>query len=428
MSETDLATESLPTPLADYLAGLAARRETGLATGMAQSNGGAIPRQPGDSSSALKLMSYRGVLTPRRLDAPEAEIAALLHGAAMHDLGWMRRIAVRGEDRLRWLSGMVTNAVETLAAGSGTYDLVLNAQGRIQGDCFVWRGRGQDVGPDRHGVSGEIERVLKSELEIEVTAEQAESLLAHFERFIIMDDVELMPVAGKSALGLSGPGAERILTTLGLPVLEADLTFADCTLVLQRAEIAVALARSFGVGVPHFELWVADESIGALWDELMSAGAKPVGAESVEALRIYEGVPAYGVDIQSRDLAQETSQMRALSFTKGCYLGQEIVERVRSRGQVHRHLRGLELFPSDESSTELPMPGIELRVVGASPESKPAASLTSVAGLAGIAAGCRQRIFAVGMVRSEAEIGSPELAYEGGRARILTGPAKLTEV
>ena len=85
------------------------------------------------------LAEYRSVLTPRELDAPAAEIAALTAGAAVHDLGWLRRVAVRGEDRFRWLSGMVTNTVNDLANNAGAWNLVLNAQGRIQGDLTTWR-------------------------------------------------------------------------------------------------------------------------------------------------------------------------------------------------------------------------------------------------------------------------------------------------
>ena len=84
-----------------------------------------------------ELAVYRGALTPRELDAPEEEIAALVSGAAIHDLGWLRRAAVRGEDRFRWLSGMVTNTVNDLFPNSGAWNLVLNAQGRIQGDLTV---------------------------------------------------------------------------------------------------------------------------------------------------------------------------------------------------------------------------------------------------------------------------------------------------
>ena len=95
-----------------------------------------------------ELMVYRGALTPRELDAPEAEIAALVLGAAIHDLGWMRRVAVRGDDRFRWLSGMVTNTVNDLFPNTGAWNLVLNAQGRIQGDLTVWR-EGEELSPIR---------------------------------------------------------------------------------------------------------------------------------------------------------------------------------------------------------------------------------------------------------------------------------------
>ena len=86
-----------------------------------------------------ELIAYRGVLTPRELDAPARETAAILSGAAVHDLGWLRRVSVRGEDRFRWLSGMVTNMVNDLGENAGAWNLVLNAQGRIQGDLHVWR-------------------------------------------------------------------------------------------------------------------------------------------------------------------------------------------------------------------------------------------------------------------------------------------------
>src|ERR1700685_221230 len=130
-----------------------------------------------------ELAVYRGVLTPRELDAPAAESAALARGAAGHDLGWLKRVAVRGEDRFRWLSGMVTNTVNDLGKNAGAWNLVLNAQGRIQGDLTVWREGDQ--------------------LELEIAADQYEKLMAHLDRFIIMDDVELIPL-GEEQVGEAG--------------------------------------------------------------------------------------------------------------------------------------------------------------------------------------------------------------------------------
>jgi folate-binding protein YgfZ len=100
--------------------------------------------------------------------------------------------------------------------------------------------------------------------------------------------------------------------------------------------------RGYGALAPHYELWVQAAEIPALWQALTRPG-DPGGSGTLEAFRIAEGIPAYGIDMAERDLPQETSQMRALHFNKGCYLGQEIVERIRSRGNVHRHLRPLEL-------------------------------------------------------------------------------------
>ena len=90
---------------------------------------------------------------------------------------------------------------------------------------------------------------------------------------------------------------------------------------------------------PRFELWFAPEACCHIWKALTMPGAMPIGIDAVEALRVLEGTPRFGVDITDRHLPQETAQTRALNFTKGCYLGQEIVERIRSRATVHRTLR-----------------------------------------------------------------------------------------
>jgi folate-binding protein YgfZ len=337
-----------------------------------------------------ELATYRGVLTPQELDAPEAETAALTTGAACHDMGWLRRVAVRGEDRFRWLSGMVTNTVEGLGANAGAWNLVLNAQGRIQGDLTVWR-------------EGE-------NLELEIAADQFERLLAHLERFIIMDDVELVPLAGESALGLTGPAADQVLARIGLPALPEPMTSTR----VEFNGMDLRIARDYGQLAAHYTLWAPElpPHLGWLWKFLRTAGSTPVGCASLQAFHIAEGIPTYGVDMVERDLPQETSQMRALHFNKGCYLGQEIVERIRSRGNVHRHLRQLEL------SGPVPAAGAELALGGAA-----AGQITSVAALP-LSSG--RRVFALAMVRAEAEVRNQPLSYsvgsEQGTAEILAAP------
>jgi len=349
------------------------------------------------SAAPPQLTPYCGALTPRQLDAPQQEIAALVSAVAVHDLGWLRRVAVRGEDRFRWLSGMVTNAVNELPANGLAWNLVLNAQGRILGDLHVSR-------------QGDT-------LELSLAANQYERLLAHLDHFIIMDDVELVPLPEVSALGLSGPRAADLLAELGLPVPDEPMTSAQAA--WRGFEISVV--RNYGVPAPHFELWMQASEIPSLWRVLTEAGAIPVGSAALEAFRVAEAIPLYGSDIVERDLPQETSQMRTLNFSKGCYQGQEIVERIRSRGSVHRHLRPLELFGP------LPSPGAELTLeAGTAKEDATAGLITSAAELS-LDPG--KRIFALAMIRGDAELRSQSFSYTvgtvAGTARILPTPPKF---
>jgi folate-binding protein YgfZ len=358
------------------------------------------------------MAAYRGAISPIELDVREREIEALAHGAAVHDLGWLRRVTIRGEDRFRWLSGMVTNTVKDLAPGAGAWNLVLNAQGRIQGDLTVWRDPPQRQGP----VAGDPGRDA-DQLELEIAADQYDRLIAHLDHFIIMDDVELAGVnpAEETALGLTGPKADEILGRVGLPVLSEPLTQAQA----EFEGTPVLLRRGYGALAEHYAIWIPAAKAGVLWQALSAAGAKPVGFAALEAFRIAEGIPAYGVDMVERDLPQETSQMRALHFSKGCYLGQEIVERIRSRGNVHRHLRSLEL--EGPLPGPLPEPGTKLTVDGLE-----AGHITSVAELP-LPGGAR--IVALGMIRADAEQRNVPLTYAAGEktgsARVVPGAPQL---
>lgn len=343
------------------------------------------------------LAEYRGVASPHLLDAPGVETEALARSAAAHDLGWLRRLAVRGEDRFRWLSGMVTNTVRDLASNTGAWNLVLNAQGRIQGDLTVWR--------------------EEDSLEIVLEASQFDRLVAHLNHFIIMDDVELVPLgqepgAEETTLGLTGPAASQVLARMGLPTLPEPMS---CTRIEYNG-LDLCIRRAYGTLAEHYELWTPVVGIARLWRNLCTAGATPTGFASLEAFRIAEGIPAYGVDIVERDLPQETSQTRALHFNKGCYLGQEIVERIRSRGNVHRHLRALEL------DGPLPTSGTDLQRNGATVGHITSAARLPLPG--------QTRTFAMAMLKAEAEAQSEPLTYsaEGatGSARILSAPLSLS--
>ena len=341
----------------------------------------------------LAVCGHEGTITPRFFDESRdkagSELGDLLTSAAAVDLGWLARIAVKGEDRTRWLAGMTTNAVQTLEEGHGNYNLVLNAQGRIQGDLYAFR---------------EQDRIV-----LETTAAQVDRLFQHLDHFIIMDDVELERVAGVTAVGVVGPTAPQIFAKLGIDASQL-VPMQQLKSILNG--LPVTIVRSYSVLIPRFEIWVEEGRVAELWGALLSAGCKPAGLNALESLRIVEGIPAYGIDIQEKHLAQETSQTRALNFNKGCYLGQEIVERIRSRANIHRVLRQFEL------KGQIPAAGAEL-----SAEGKSVGHLSSVATLQ--IAG-QNRTFAIGEVRTEALASRSDIQYDGGVAIPLETPPDLT--
>jgi folate-binding protein YgfZ len=407
MAESDLATNPQATALAIILA---------------------------SSRTSPPLSAYRGALTPRELDAPEVETEALALGAALHDLGWMRRVEVRGADRFRWLSGMVTNTVNDLFPNTGAWNLVLDAQGRIQGDLTVWRGgeeqspqRRSPVNPPRDENGGQYKLrgtpfAGESGLQLEMASDQFDKLMAHLNKFIVMDDVELVPLGAdqvgetgsETAIGLTGPLVPEVLERVGLPVMTSPMAGTS----VEWNGMDVRILRGYGVLAPHYEFWLPSAGLSKLWTFLRTGGAVPVGCAAVEAFRIAEGIPAYGIDMAERDLPQETAQMRALHFSKGCYLGQEIVERIRSRGSVHRHLRPLEL------KGPVPAAGTELTL----DDGTVAGAITSAAELP-LRSGAR--LFAMGAIRAEAEAKSQNFRYKSGTAEgtasILEAPPRLAK-
>jgi folate-binding protein YgfZ len=316
-------------------------------------------------------------VVPRPSQAPadygdvHGEFAALVSGCGIFDLSDRAKIKLTGSDQIRWLNGMVTNNIRDLAANHGVYAFLLNPQGRILGDLYAYNRDGS--------------------LLLDTDQSQLEKLLAIFDKYIIMDDVEVANVSGQlTAIGLAGPEVRRVLKAAGLEVPElktlelAELTWNHTHLCILRGD---------NPSVEWFELWLAPENVTPVWDALVNAGARPAGTKATELLRVASGVPRYGQDIRERDLPQETSQERALHFAKGCYVGQEIVERIRSRGAVHRQFAGFEIRASDNSNATHPAPGTKFQVDG-----KDVGEITSVASLPVVSG---ERTVALGYIRRE---------------------------
>jgi folate-binding protein YgfZ len=281
-------------------------------------------------------------------DAIRSEFHALVSGSGIYDLSSRAKIALTGSDRVRWLNGMVTNNIRDLETGRGVYAFLLNPQGHILGDLYAYnRGESLVVDTDRS---------------------QEEKILAVFDKYIIMDDVEVANISNQlSAIGIAGPNSRETLKAAGFEVPELKpLQVGETT----WQQISVTLVRGDNPCVESYELWMAPGEAEKARAAVMKAGAIPVGTEALDLLRIAAGVPRYGIDIRERDLPQETEQERALNFSKGCYVGQEIVERIRSRGQVRRKFTGFAI------DGELPAAGGKIQVDG-----KDVGEITSAASL-----------------------------------------------
>ena len=339
-------------------------------------------------------IAYQGALTPNVFAGLDQELLSLTTNAGLYDLGCKAYLRITGADRLRWLNGMVTNAIQSLPEDHWNYSFLLNAQGRIQGDANIYRT------PDR--------------LVLQTDRSQIARLSAHLDHFIIMDDVELQPLdASQTTIGIAGPRAAEILTTLGAAIPDEG-AFTETS--INGAQITVVHAHS--PFIPRFEIWLPIAALPAIWSALQTTGAAPCGIAAIEALRILEATPLYGVDIQDRHLAQETSQTRALNFNKGCYLGQEIVERIRSRATVHRNLR--QFFIENAPTSITPGQTLELNAEGA--ERNPVGELTS---LAHYRLPAFTGALALGFVRTEAVDRSLPLTHTDGKVTVLDSPSKL---
>jgi aminomethyltransferase len=330
----------------------------------------------------------------------QTPLADLLHRASfapLTNVGWIR---VTGTDRVRWLNGMATNSIQDLKPGEGCYNFFLNAQGRIQGDATAW--------------------MFEDCILLETAADRVPALMAMLDRFIIMDDVELSIPQEQVGLTIAGPDALSLLRDHGysrLPGEDLHLT-EDRTRNLQ-------FLFSYSPVVPTFELWSDPSTIEALLTEL-ALSYRPSTPEALEQLRILSGTPLFGTDIRNsdtaKDLPQETNQTRALHFAKGCYLGQEIVERIRSRGNVHRTFTGFLLAGEQAAAGDI-----------LSSQDKSVGELTSVTTISSQLLADSYQLtetstqIALGYIRREAFDRAASITYPGGIATPTALPFQLSE-
>jgi folate-binding protein YgfZ len=265
----------------------------------------------------------------------DAQYRQLREECGLLERGERGRLLVRGPDAAEYLQGQLTNEIETLEAGQGCYAALLDRKGHIQADMRVLR-------------------LAEDEIWLDTEPEGLEAASRHLQMYKIGRQVEVEDAAPERAiLSLLGPRSPEIA---GLPqpaephFVEAKIAGIACLAVGTRGGI---------------DLIAEGGEADRLREALLEAGAAPVGPEAVEILRVEAGVPRFGAEMSSETMPAEAGIVeRTVSFTKGCYIGQEPVARLHYKGRPNRHLRGLMLSAPAESGAPLRLGEKEVGRIG----------------------------------------------------------------
>jgi glycine cleavage system T protein len=286
------------------------------------------------------LGEYHGATVPARFTDPATEHRAVRGASGLFDFSFRAKFGLRGRDHVRFLQRLVSNDVKTLGPGQGTYATLLNPQGHIVADLRLH--------------CAEDSFLVDTDADLRAKAMQA------LRRYIVADQVEIAPVE-LDAMAFQGPRARPLLEKtlhLDLPAMQEFDHFAS-----NYAGFPIRVVRASSTGEEGYEVWVSAQGMEAVWGA--ACGQAPTydtlacGYEALETLRIEAGIPRYGQELGEDVIPLEAELWNALSFNKGCYVGQEIVERARSRGHVNWKLRGLIV-----NTPQPPQPGEKLVAEG----------------------------------------------------------------
>src|SRR3954467_12200733 len=343
------------------------------------STASAEPAAVGEIGGRSVVLSYAGVAT---------EYDALRRHAVVFDRSHRGRLRVSGAKAAETLTGLVTNDVAALASGQGQYAAALTPKGKIITDLRIFR--------------------EESSFLVDCPPRATEGWLATVRKYV---NPRIAPYADESiatrSLGIFGISARLVvgeMTGISSSALGVLPEYAHASVAIDDAHIVIA--RVPDLELEGFELFVPAASYEMLWERALAAKATPGGLETWEIARVEAGRPEWGIDIDESTLPQEANfeELHAISYTKGCYTGQETVARVHFRGHVNRHLRGLR--------TAAPEPLVPRAVLYD-------ATGKEVGDVRSTAASPRLGSIAIGMVRREGEVGATLMArWDGGESRV----------
>jgi folate-binding protein YgfZ len=254
----------------------------------------------------------------------DAQYRQLREECGLLDRSERGKVLVKGPDAAEYLQGQLTNDVEALEVGDGQYAALLDRKGHMQADMRVLRPAAEEILVDTEALA-------------------RAAVVRHLKMYSIGREVEVVDVTEERAiLSLIGPRAVEVAGTAALPEDACENT-------------TVAGVECLAVGSRDgIDLIAAAADAGRLREALLAAGAVEVAPEAAEILRIETGVPRFGAEMGAETMPAEAGIVeRAVSFTKGCYIGQETVARLHYKGRPNRHLRGLRLSAPAQPGTPL---------------------------------------------------------------------------
>ncbi|MBT3351799.1 MAG: hypothetical protein HOC91_05810 [Nitrospinaceae bacterium] len=260
-----------------------------------------------------------GWQVPANFGNPATEHLASRESAAVIDLSHRGKLRFSGPDTPKFLHGMLSNRAEDLLPGEGVYSTFLTRQGKFVADLYLYR---------------------KPESFDAILAPGMAAVLSEaIDMYIIMDQVEVEDISiSQAALGLFGPESQKILKGAGLDPGELP----------EHGHIdieGITIAREPWTGDEGYLLTIPIERSENLWDALLKGGAIPAGLTAFETLTLEAGTPLFGLDMNSNiNPMQAGLETTAIDFEKGCYIGQEVIAKIKYLGQVNRGLCGIRLI------------------------------------------------------------------------------------
>ena len=336
----------------------------------------------------VRLGEFSACVLPEGFSDFDREYRAAKESVVLFDTNWSAVVTLAGPDRVRYLNAILSNDIQSLEEGRGTLALLLNPQGHILAELEVYK--------------------QKDMLLTLSHASVRERTVATLDKFIIMDDVELSDRTDEvGSLAIEGPRAAEILKeSCGIALGEMpDMAIHD----LDVYGISSHFLRRSHFGLPGAQIITRREKLGELWGKFLKAAhaihGEPIGMTALNSLRLEAGVPWFPVDFNDTVIPHEAAlEATHISFTKGCYTGQEIVERVRSQGRVNRRRVRLKF-----SSAQPPVFGTRLREENAEVGLVTSAAYSPTAATA----------IGMGYLRREHNAPGSRVRYDGATAEVV---------